>query len=44
MQFITLLSATFAIALLVSVIVAQMFRKPIEDILNRIVADKESSA
>ena len=44
MQFITLLIATFATALLVSVIVAQMFRKPIEDILNRIVADTVSSA
>ena len=44
MQFITLLIATFATALLVSLIVAQMFRKPIEDILNRIVADIVSSA
>ncbi len=36
--------ATFATALMVSIVVAQMFRKPIEDILNRIVADSVSSA
>lgn len=44
MEFITLLIATFATALTVSIMVAQMFRKPIEDILNRIVADSVSSA
>jgi len=44
MLFITLLGATFLIALTVSFIVVQMFRKPIDAILQRIISDEINKA
>ncbi len=44
MLFITLLSVTFLIALGVSFIVVQMFHKPVESILDRIISDVISKA
>ena len=43
-MFITLLAVTFAIALVVSTIVVLVFKKPVDKILNRIIADKISTA
>lgn len=43
-MFISLLLVTFTIAVLVSFVVVRLFRKPIEAILNRIVAEALSSA
>ncbi len=42
-MFITLLIVTFAIAIAVSTIVVLFFSKPINNILDRIIADKISS-
>jgi hypothetical protein len=44
MMFITLLGVTFLIALVVSIIIVQIFRKPIDSILERIISDKISKA
>ena len=44
MLFITLLGVTFLIALSVSFLVAQMFRGPIDSILERIIPDQISKA
>jgi large-conductance mechanosensitive channel len=43
-MFLTLLLVTFAVATTVSVIVATAFSKPVQRILNRIIADEISSA
>jgi len=43
-MFILLLVVTFAIAIFVSHIVVRLFRKPLEGILQRIVADEISAA
>ena len=43
-MFITLLLVTFAIAIVVSFVVAQVFRKPITSILDRVVAEEISTA
>ena len=43
-MFITLLGVTFLIALAVCFIVVQMFRKPIDSILDRIISDTISQA
>lgn len=43
-MFITLLAVTFLIALSVSFIVARMFTEPVDNILNRIIADEISDA
>lgn len=43
-MFILLLVVTFAIAIFVSYIVVRLFRKPLEGILQRIVADEISAA
>lgn len=43
-MFLTLLFVTFAVSVIVSLIVARMFAKPIERILNRIIADSISAA
>ena len=42
-MFITLLAVTFAIAMLVSFIVVQIFRKPITTILNKVVTEDIST-
>ncbi len=44
MMFITLLGVTFLIALAVCFIVVQMFSKPIDSILDRIISDTISHA
>jgi hypothetical protein len=44
MPFITLLGVTFLIALAVSSVVVQIFRKPINAILGRIISDQISIA
>jgi ABC-type xylose transport system permease subunit len=44
MLFVTLLGVTFLIALAVSFIVVQMFRRPIDSILERIISDEISKA
>ena len=44
MMFITLLGVTFIISLTVCFIVVQMFRKPIDSILDRIISDAISHA
>jgi len=43
-MFITLLAVTFAIALATSLGVVRVFRKPIREILDRLVSDRLSSA
>nr|MBN2276523.1 hypothetical protein [candidate division Zixibacteria bacterium] len=43
-MFITLLAVTFVIALLVSFVVARLFKKPLEKIMARIITDDISSA
>ncbi len=43
-MFITLLTVTFAIAVIVSMIVVRMFANPIDTILNRIISDDISKA
>jgi hypothetical protein len=43
-MFISLLVVTFAIAIVVSFVIARIFRKPIEGILTRIVAEEIGSA
>ena len=43
-MFLTLLAVTFVISLLVSWIVARIFAKPIDDILQRIISDLISKA
>ena len=43
-MFLTLLLVTFAIAALVSILVAAAFRKPVQAILTRVIADEISSA
>lgn len=43
-MFLTLLLVTFALSVVVALIVARMFDKPIESILNRIISDQISSA
>jgi hypothetical protein len=43
-MFIWLLIATFAIAIVVSFVVARVFRRPIQNILNRIVAEELGAA
>jgi len=43
-MFITLLAVTFAIAILVSLIVVKIFNKPITRILDRIVSEEIGSA
>jgi large-conductance mechanosensitive channel len=43
-MFLTLLLVTLVLALAVSALVARMFTKPLESILNRIIADKISGA
>ena len=43
-MFISLLVVTFAIAIVVSFIVARLFHKPIKGILNRIVSEEIGSA
>ena len=43
-MFISLLVATFALAVFVSWFVARLFKKPVEHILDRIIADDISSA
>ena len=43
-MFITLLVVTFAIALVVSTIVVLVFKKPVDKILTRIIADQISIA
>ena len=43
-MFLTLLLATFSLAILVSVLVALFFRRPIQRILDRLVASDLSSA
>jgi len=43
-MFITLLVVTFVIAFAVSTIVANLFRKPLDNILSRIIADDISKA
>ena len=43
-MFLTLLLVPFAVSVLVSLAVAAMFAKPIESILNRVIADTISAA
>ena len=43
-MFITLLAVTFAVAVLVSFVVARMFAQPIKGILDRIIADDIGAA
>jgi len=43
-MFVTLLLITLVLALAVSALVARMFTKPLESILNRIIADEISAA
>jgi hypothetical protein len=43
-MFLTLLLVTLVLALAVSALVARMFTKPLESILNRIIADEISGA
>jgi len=43
-MFLTLLIVTFAVAALVSFVVAWMFAKPVDQILRRIIADELGSA
>lgn len=43
-MFLTLLLVTFIVSTLVSVIVARVFRSPVEKILKRIIADELSAA
>ena len=43
-MFVTLLVVTFVIAFAVSTIVANLFRKPLDNILSRIIADDISKA
>jgi hypothetical protein len=43
-MFLTLLLVTLVLALAVSALVARMFTKPLESILNRIIADEISTA
>ena len=43
-MFFALLGATFVLALLVSWIVTRLFKKPVQQILDRIIADDISSA
>ena len=44
MMFVILLGVTFLMALAVSIIVVQIFRKPIDSILERIISDAISKA
>ncbi|MBI2950283.1 MAG: hypothetical protein HYY23_21840 [Verrucomicrobia bacterium] len=43
-MFLTLLLVTFVVSTIVSIIVARVFRSPVERILKRIIADELSSA
>ncbi len=43
-MFLTLLLVTFVISVLVALVVARMFAKPIDSILKRIIADEISAA
>lgn len=43
-MFLTLLLVTFGVSVVVSLAVARMFAKPIESILNRIIADQIAAA
>lgn len=43
-MFLTLLLVTFAVSVLAAIVVARMFAKPIDSILERIIADKISAA
>lgn len=43
-MFLTLLLVTFVVSVVVALVVARMFAKPIESILNRIIADEISAA
>ena len=43
-MFLTLLLVTFIISALVSLLVVQLFKRPIDGILNRIIADEISGA
>lgn len=43
-MFFALLGATFVLALLVSWVIARLFKKPVQQILDRIIADDISSA
>lgn len=43
-MFLTLLLVTFAVSVLVSLVAARMFAKPIESVLNRVIADAISAA